>query len=114
MDRVNDLLPYIEEFYKDELVVEEEALEILRESHVAELLQVFADKLGQLENYDKEGIKNAIKECQKELKIKGKQLFMPIRVGISGTMHGSDLVTTIALLGRERVIHRLDQAREVL
>lgn len=114
VNRVIDLLPFIEDFYKDELAIEEEALESLRQPHVAELLKVFADKLEKLDSFDKDSIKRAIKECQKELKVKGKELFMPLRIGINGSMHGSDLVTTIALLGRERVLLRLNQAQEVL
>lgn len=114
VDRVVDLIPFIEDFYTDELIVEEGSLETLKEPHVAELLELFASKLQGLENYDKENIQKSIKECQKELKVKGKQLFMPLRIAISGTTHGSDLVKTIALLGRKRALSRLSQAREMV
>lgn len=114
VNRVIDLIPFIEDFYEDRLAIEEEALESLKEPHVPQLLSLFHDKLENLSPYDKDAIQAAIKECQKELGIRGKQLFMPLRVGVSGTMHGSDLVMTIVLLGRERTLCRLKQAREVL
>ena len=48
-----------------------------------------------------------IKEVQKETGIKGKQLFMPIRVAVTGQMHGPELPNTIEVLGKEKVLSRL-------
>ena len=112
VDRVNDLAPFIEEFYQDTLEIEEDAREIIQEDHVPGLWELFYRKLEELDPYEEEGIQASIKACQKELGIKGKQLFMPLRIGVSGRMHGSDLVKTIALLGRERALKRLKYAGE--
>ena len=48
-----------------------------------------------------------IKEVQKETGIKGKQLFMPIRVAVTGQMHGPELPNTIEVLGKDKVLSRL-------
>ena len=112
VDRVNDLAPFIEEFYQDTLEIEEDAREIIQEDHVPGLWELFYRKLEELDPYEEEGIQASIKACQKELGVKGKQLFMPLRIGVSGRMHGSDLVKTIALLGRERALKRLKYAGE--
>lgn len=114
VDRVNDLLPYIEGFYSEELSFNEEAREALGEEHVAKLLEYFYSKLEGLENFDKEGIQASIKACQKDLGIKGKKLYMPLRIASSGQIHGPDLVTSIYLLGRKRALARLRQTQEVL
>ena len=112
VDRVIDLAPYIEEFYQDEVEFEEGTASIIEQEHVPELWSFFAKKLDELDPFDEEGIQASIKACQKELGVKGKQLFMPLRIGVSGTTHGSDLVKTIALLGKERVLKRLARAGE--
>ena len=112
VDRVIDLAPYIEEFYQDEVEFEEGTESIIEQEHVPELWSFFAKKLDELDPFDEEGIQASIKACQKELGVKGKQLFMPLRIGVSGTTHGSDLVKTIALLGKERVLKRLARAGE--
>ena len=52
-------------------------------------------------------IKKTIKEVQKETGIKGKQLFMPIRVAVTGQMHGPELPNTIEVLGKDKVLSRL-------
>jgi nondiscriminating glutamyl-tRNA synthetase len=39
--------------------------------------------------------------------IKGKLLYMSIRIKITGQMHGPELPNTIYLLGKEKVVKRL-------
>ena len=55
-----------------------------------------------------------IKAVQKETGIKGKNLFMPIRIAVSGEMHGPELPETIFLLGREKSIKHIDQVLATL
>ena len=56
----------------------------------------------------------SIKAVQKETGIKGKNLFMPIRIAVSGEMHGPELPETIFLLGREKSIKHIDQVLATL
>ena len=41
--------------------------------------------------------------------VKGKMLFMPIRIKCSGVMHGPELASTIYLIGRDKVLDRLSK-----
>ena len=47
----------------------------------------------------------------KETALKGKFVFMPIRVALTGQMHGPDLNNIVTLLGKENALHRLDNVR---
>ena len=47
-------------------------------------------------------------KIQKGLKVKGKFVYMPIRVAVTGVMHGPDLNVIVALMGRDKVLARLD------
>ena len=49
-----------------------------------------------------------IKAVMKETALKGKFVFMPIRVALTGQMHGPDLNNIVTLLGKEKCLHRLD------
>ena len=60
------------------------------------------------EDVKSENIFPQIKAVQKETGIKGKNLFMPIRIAVSGEMHGPELPDTIYLLGREKSIEHID------
>ncbi len=59
------------------------------------------------EPWDEEGIKKGLKTMGKDLGVKGKGLFMPVRVAVSGQTWGPELPTLIRLLGKERVKKRL-------
>jgi nondiscriminating glutamyl-tRNA synthetase len=54
-------------------------------------------------------VKAAIKAVQKETGVKGKNLFMPIRVAVSGQTHGPELPDTVELLGKEKALAHLNQ-----
>ena len=63
---------------------------------------------------DQERAKAILKEIQKEEKIKGKSLYMPTRIMITGEMHGPDLTILMDLLGKEEVLKRLDSVKHLI
>lgn len=87
---------------------EEELKAILAEETVPAVLTAFKGQLEGLETITPEAVKAAIKAVMKETALKGKFVFMPIRVALTGQMHGPDLNNIVTLLGKETCIHRLD------
>jgi glutamate--tRNA ligase len=77
---------------------------------VPTVLKAFKEKLEAMsdEDFKSENIFPQIKAVQKETGIKGKNLFMPIRIAVSGEMHGPELPDTIYLLGREKSIEHIE------
>ncbi|MFK4925352.1 glutamate--tRNA ligase [Lactococcus garvieae] len=69
----------------------------------------FREKLATLEDFTAENIFPLFKETQKETGVKGKNLWMPIRIAASCSMHGPELPETIALLGKEKVLEHMAQ-----
>ncbi|WP_048601086.1 glutamate--tRNA ligase [Rubeoparvulum massiliense] len=104
-----EIVELSELFFTDAIEYGEEAKEILKEEQVPEVLAKFAEKLKELEAYEPANIKQAIKAVQKETGYKGKKLFMPIRVACTGFTHGPDLDASLYLLGKEKVLARLQQ-----
>jgi glutamyl-tRNA synthetase len=43
---------------------------------------------------------------------KGAKLFMPLRSALTGVTHGPELAPLVGLMGAERVLQRLDSARQ--
>lgn len=97
-----------EMFFKDEIEYNREAREVLEEEHVNEVLSTFLEEIEKLQVFEADEIKAAIKAVQKATGQKGKKLFMPIRVAVTGQTHGPELPNTIELLGKDRVIRRLE------
>jgi nondiscriminating glutamyl-tRNA synthetase len=90
----------------------EEASAVLKAETVPAVLELFGKKVGAAQSLDSAAAKLIFKEITKELNLKGKDVFMPIRVALTGQMHGPDLDRIVALLGRESVMARLAQSRE--
>ncbi|WP_456454950.1 glutamate--tRNA ligase [Thermovibrio sp.] len=109
---LSDAPKYAELFLKDEIEIEPEALKFLKENpQRVEVIKLFYDKLKEFsKEIDQESFKALVKEVGKELKAKGKNLFMPIRIGITGKTSGVELPILAELLGRERLIKRLEKS----
>lgn len=107
-----DIVPLTDLFFADFPSLSEEAAAVLAGETVPVVLSAFRQKLADLseETFQVENISPLIKEVQKETGVKGKNLFMPIRVAVSGEMHGPDLPNTIFLLGKEKALAHLDAA----
>lgn len=85
----------------------EETAAVLKEESAPVVLQAFLAKVEEAEDFAPESIGGLLKQVQKETGFKGKNLFMPTRVALTGQMHGRDLNHTIHLLGKEKVASRL-------
>lgn len=108
MSYAKEIVELSELFFKDELTMNDEAKAVLEVESVPTVLKALKTKLEQLEDFEAAAIKKEIKSIQKETGIKGKNLFMPIRVAVSGQTHGPELPNTIELLGKEKVSKRID------
>lgn len=95
-------------FFKKDIDYDQEAKAVLEEEQVPEVLKAFVDEIDQLENYEAAEIKKSIKAVQKSTGHKGKKLFMPIRVAVTGQTHGPELPNAIELLGKDKVKHRIE------
>lgn len=104
-----EIVELTELFFKQEIQYNEEAMTVLNEEQVPEVMQGFIDQLESVEEFEPAAIKSAIKATQKATGHKGKKLFMPIRVATTGETHGPELPQAISLLGREAVNARLNQ-----
>lgn len=107
MTSASEIVDLSEVFFRTHLELDAEGMEILAGEQVPVVLSAFLEKIEQSPEYSAPSIAAMIKEVQKETGYKGKQLFMPIRVALTGQTHGRDLNQTIWLLGKDRVLDRL-------
>ncbi|HET9679681.1 MAG TPA: glutamate--tRNA ligase [Gammaproteobacteria bacterium] len=54
----------------------------------------------------------AVTAALKETGVKGKNLFQPLRFAVTGRKHGPELAALFTLLGKERLIEKLQRARQ--
>ena len=84
----------------------EEAAAMIATEKSQKLFEALAKEFEKCD-WDREGYNAAIKAAGKIAEVKGKELFMPIRVKITGSCHGPELVGILDVLGREETISRL-------
>ncbi|MGM8216210.1 glutamate--tRNA ligase [Bacillaceae bacterium W0354] len=104
-----EIVELTELFFKKDIDYLDSDMEILSQDHVADMLTHFQAEVEQLQTFAPDEIKAAIKATQKATGNKGKKLFMPIRVAVTGQQHGPELPNAIFLLGKETVLSRLNK-----
>ena len=108
---LSEINTHVEKFFVETVEpADEEAREVLRQEKVVLVLNTLRDKINSTRDLDEETVKAALKSLGKELGLKGKQVFMPLRVALTGEMHGPELYQVIPLLGREKTVKRLEHA----
>ena len=80
------------------------AAENLREARAA---------LAEVPRWDKEAIEEALRRVVEERAVKPKEVFQPVRVAISGTTVSPGIFESLAVLGREEALLRIDAALDL-
>ncbi len=100
-------------FFKDGVEYEPAAAEeFLKRHYVAPAFRILEERLSKLEPFDVAGLESTMRSLASEMGLKPGDLFQPIRVALTGTRFSPGLFETMAVLGRERVLARLDAARK--
>ena len=90
-------------FYQDHVVLDNaDAREVIRKESSQKVLWSFLRQLRSIEFVDVDIFRDMMKTAQRETGIMGKDLWMPVRVALTGRIHGPDLPIIIELLGKER------------
>lgn len=101
-------------FFDQEIEWSEGALNILSGETVPAVLDALKVELAAIEEFKASEISSAIQTVSKETGVKGKNLFMPIRVATTGQQGGPQLGDAIELLGKEKVLNHIDEALAVI
>lgn len=108
MTHIGQITELYHAFFHDEFTIEAEAFQFLVENQSIRILETFKKHL-QTSSFIPEEIEGIIKQTGLDTETKGKPLFMSLRIGTTGDMHGPSLPVSLSLLGKDRVIQRLTQ-----
>jgi glutamyl-tRNA synthetase len=99
-------------FLFEERDTDEKAWSKVMRDGAAENLARARDALARVEPFDQAGVERALTQLVDELGLKPGKLFQPVRVAITGTTVSPGIFESVALLGRERTLDRIDRALE--
>jgi nondiscriminating glutamyl-tRNA synthetase len=86
---------------------DEETNTLLSSTEGKQALSLFIEKFKMLSTIDGPSIKAIFKSIQLETGLKGKPLFMPVRLKLTGQLHGAELANIIPMLGKDMTLQRL-------
>ena len=104
-EEINELT---EHFFIDKIELNTEAKEFMESDPIIDdVIKSFRDEVLNINEWNIENINNAINNVKNNLGVKGKLLYMPIRIKASGFMHGPELADTLYLIGKDVIVERL-------
>lgn len=106
---VNDFVDWADFFFLQEPKIDPEAQTKYLNKDLSKELEMFIEKLDELDRFQIETIEAAFRDLVKELNIEAKALIHPIRVALTGKTVGPGLFEVIYHLGLERTKHRLQK-----
>jgi glutamyl-tRNA synthetase len=99
-------------FFRDEIEFDSDAAEkFLKRHYIGPAFKVLEERLRNIETFDEAAIESVMKGLVSEMGLKTGDLFQPVRVALTGSRHSPGIYDVMMVLGRERVLARLDRAR---
>jgi glutamyl-tRNA synthetase len=108
LNKLNEIPDHVKIFIADEVVLEDEKLKDLLTADSSKIaFASLSEKIAALEILNAENYKSAISEVQADTGVKGKALFKPVRIALTGSENGPELPAIAEILGKDKVIEFL-------
>jgi glutamyl-tRNA synthetase len=108
MTHIGEIVELYQSFFHQDFHLSEEGFQFLVENQSLNLLETFYKHLDK-SNFTSDVIEELIKQTGLDTGTKGRPLFMGLRIATTGDMHGPSLPISLALLGRDIVLNRLEK-----
>jgi nondiscriminating glutamyl-tRNA synthetase len=104
---------YLGIFFDQKFLFEDGAKTVLLDHRNRETLRIILNLLEATSEIRPDAWPSVVTQLEKETGRKGKDLYPPLRAGITGKMKGPELIKILPLLGKERTIRRLKMALQL-
>lgn len=109
LDTLDEFPAYVRELFRETIKVEsDEARALLNDEVSKSAVAAFRDLVLEKKPAEADDYSALIKAAGEQTGAKGRGLFMPIRIAVTGTMQGLELPTLFVLLGYEAVARRIE------
>ncbi|BDR58890.1 glutamate--tRNA ligase [Xylocopilactobacillus apicola] len=108
MSYTNQILELSEQFFREIPELGEGEKEELQDPSASLVLKDFYSKIKDLSPFTSVAIADVIQTVRDDTGTKGRQLYMPIRIGATRLMHGPFLTDELEVIGKEKVVTNLE------
>jgi len=111
---LTQIVDYAGSFFVDELEYDEKAVQQrLKKDYVPRMLEDLKARLRTVELFDEANLEEVIRAFAEESGLSASKIIHPLRVALTGKSVGPGIFETVALLGREKAIQRLEEGIEL-
>ena len=101
-------------FFEDPETYDEKALrKNWKDNTVNSLVQQYLEKLKRLDDWNEDGVEQALRNVAEDEELSAGKLIHPVRLSLSGVSGGPSLFAMMKLLGKDTCIRRLEKAMTV-
>lgn len=113
--RLSQIVEYGDFFFLPEISYCDDIVDnVLRREGTKNLLAAYRAALTELEYFTEEEVEKRARKVIEDAGVKGGDLIHPVRATLTGRTIGPGLFEIIALLGKEKTLHRLDNAIKII
>ncbi len=113
LEVLSEIKEWIGMFFNDVVEYGDDCKEIIENDLNENLIKSFKENVEKTDEINSETYVTIMKAVMKETKIKGKKLFMPVRVLVTGKTRGPDLDKTLILIGKDKILKRIEKFKEL-
>ncbi len=105
LNKLDEIREHVKIFVQPEVQLEKNELkEILAADTSRKVFEALINKFNSADEIDSVIYKNILTDVQKETGVKGKLLFKPLRIALTGSENGPELPAIAEIFGKEKVI----------
>ena len=111
LSTISEVPKYASQFFNSDYAPDgKEEIEIIENEDSKQIFKSFIEKSEDFDQLGEEEFRSIMKAVQEETGLKGKNLWMPMRIAITGRSHGPELQKLVEYLGKDEVLLRIKNA----
>ncbi len=110
VDHLSQLADHLAILCEERWAIETEAQSLLQKEESRKILEELRGELRTVEEVDADNYRRILSSLAQRLHLSGRRLYMPLRAALTGRTRGPELDKIFVLLGKERVLKRVEFA----
>lgn len=111
LDYLDQVPKETEVFFTKEIKISKKGKETLKKESSKKVLFALKNRLKKIKEITDRNFKTLMKDLEKEIDFRGKNLYLPIRVALTGQNKGPELYLILPILGKRECLKRLSKVQ---
>ncbi len=111
VEKLSQVVEKAKIFFQNEIVPEnEKTKKVLETTEAQKVISELLTGFQKTDHFNGQVFLELMKKVQKNTGVKGKDLWMPVRVALTGQLHGPNLTDVVEIMGIQKCIHFLEKS----